>query len=51
MISGFGRWSVKKKRTRTGRNPQTGKSMTISARKVVTFKGSAKLRNKINSRY
>lgn len=51
MISGFGKWSVKKKRTRNGRNPRTGKSMTIGARKVVTFRGSAKLRNKINSRY
>lgn len=51
MISGFGRWSVKKKSARNGRNPQTCEPMTIGARKVVTFKGSATLRNKINSRH
>jgi len=44
MISGFGKWSVKKKRARDGRNPQTGEAMTIGARKVITFKGSKKLR-------
>lgn len=49
MISGFGRWSVKKKKARNGRNPQTGKSMTIGARKIVTFKSSPKLRNIMNS--
>jgi integration host factor subunit alpha len=48
MISGFGRWSVKKKRARTGRNPQTSEAMTITARKVVTFRGSVMLREKIN---
>jgi integration host factor subunit alpha len=48
MISGFGRWSVKKKRTRTGRNPQTGKSMMIDARKVVTFKCSSMVRKDLN---
>ena len=51
MILGFGKWFVKKKSARNGRNPQSGKSMIIGARKVVTFKGSAKLRDKINSRY
>ena len=48
MISGFGRWSVNKKRARTGRNPQTGKAMMIGARKVVTFKGSLTLREGMN---
>jgi integration host factor subunit alpha len=44
MISGFGKWTVVKKKARKGRNPQTGKAMTISARKVVTFKPSHVLR-------
>ena len=43
-ISGFGKWTVKSKRERNGRNPQTGKSMTLDARKVVTFKSSPVLR-------
>jgi integration host factor subunit alpha len=43
-ISGFGKWTVKAKRKRKGRNPQTGKEMTIDARKVVTFKPSHVLR-------
>jgi integration host factor subunit alpha len=49
-ISGFGRWSVRKKRARTGRNPQTGKAMTISARTVVTFKWSHKVWEKLNGK-
>jgi integration host factor subunit alpha len=44
MISGFGKWMVKAKKERKGRNPQTGESMMIDARKVVTFKPSAVLR-------
>ncbi len=44
MISGFGRWSVRSKRARRGRNPQTGKAITIDARKVVSFKPSFVLR-------
>jgi integration host factor subunit alpha len=47
-ISGFGKWVVKSKKERKGRNPQTGKSMTIAARKVVTFKEAPKLRSEIN---
>ena len=38
MISGFGKWTVRAKKKRKGRNPQTGKEMMIDARKVVTFK-------------
>jgi integration host factor subunit alpha len=48
MVSGFGRWSVNSKKARKGRNPQTGKDLTIRARKVVTFKASAVLRNILN---
>ena len=44
MISGFGKWTVKAKKERKGRNPQTGEALTIDARKVVTFKSSAVLR-------
>jgi integration host factor subunit alpha len=43
-ISGFGNLTVRKKRARTGRNPQTGERMGISARRVVTFKPSHLLR-------
>jgi integration host factor subunit alpha len=50
MISGFGKWTVKAKKARKGRNPKTGKEMTIDARKVVTFKPSAVLRDELNSR-
>ena len=48
MISGFGKWTVKAKKARRGRNPKTGKEMIIDARRVVTFKPSNVLRNKVN---
>lgn len=44
MVSGFGKWTVKAKKKRKGRNPQTGEALTIDARKVVTFKPSQALR-------
>jgi len=47
-LSGFGSFVVKQKQNRKGRNPQTGESITISARKVLTFKPSAVLRSAIN---
>ena len=47
-ISGFGKFSVKKKRERRGRNPATGEDMILDARRVVTFKCSGQLRDKIN---
>lgn len=49
MISGFGKFEVKKKAPRKGRNPATGKSMLLRERKVVTFKCAGKLKNSINS--
>ena len=49
-ISGFGNFVVKKKADRTGRNPQTGESITISSRKVLTFKPSTVLKSRINQR-
>ena len=48
IISGFGRFAVKEKHRRRGRNPQTGKQMTLPARRVVTFRLSSTLRNEIN---
>jgi integration host factor subunit alpha len=48
MISGVGKWTVKQKNARKGRNPQTGEDVTIAARKVVTFKEAPKLRSEIN---
>jgi integration host factor subunit alpha len=49
MISGFGKWSVRVKKKRIGRNPQTGKKIIIDARSVVTFKPSAVLRDAVAS--
>ena len=48
LISGFGKFSVRKKRARRGRNPQTQESLILSARKVVVFKSSGVLRQRIN---
>ena len=48
LISGFGKFCVKKKRERRGRNPATGKDMILEARRVVTFKCSGGLRDMIN---
>lgn len=47
-ISGFGNFVVKQKADRRGRNPQTGESITINARRILTFKPSTVLRNAIN---
>lgn len=47
-ISGFGNFEVKQKRDRRGRNPQTGETITIQARRVLTFKPSTLLRQAIN---
>jgi len=49
LISGFGKFCVKQKKERKGRNPATGDSMMLEPRKVVTFRCSGKLRDKINS--
>ena len=46
-ISGFGSFKILNKKERPGRNPKTGEPVTISARKVVTFKASQKLRKRI----
>ena len=49
LVSGFGKFCVKEKNARKGRNPATGQDMMLSPRKVVTFKCSGKLRDKINT--
>ena len=48
LISGFGKFCVNKKQERRGRNPATGDDMMLKPRKVVTFKCSGKLRERIN---
>jgi integration host factor subunit alpha len=45
MISGFGKWSVKAKRERNGRNPQTDEALLLDARKVVKFHPALVLNN------
>lgn len=49
LISGFGKFCVKEKKARRGRNPATGDDMLLSQRRVVTFRCSHLLREKINS--
>ena len=49
LISGFGKFCVKQKVERKGRNPATGDAMMLGPRKVVTFKCSGKLRDLINN--
>ena len=48
LISGFGKFCVKDKKQRRGRNPSTGRNLILDARKVVTFSCSTTLRDKIN---
>jgi integration host factor subunit alpha len=48
-ISGFGNFVVREKRSRVGRNPQTGESIEISARRVLTFRPSQVLRAEVNT--
>jgi integration host factor subunit alpha len=49
LISGFGKFVVKEKRARRGRNPQTREDLQLRARRVAIFKTSGILRKKINS--
>jgi integration host factor subunit alpha len=48
LISGFGKFSVRQKNERRGRNPKTGERMILESRRVVAFKSSLKLRDKVN---
>jgi integration host factor subunit alpha len=47
LVSGFGKFCVKDKRERRGRNPATGEDMMLAPRRVVTFKCSGKLRDNL----
>ena len=47
-ISGFGNFVVKQKKDRRGRNPQTGETITIESRRILTFKPSSILKAAIN---
>ncbi len=47
-ISGFGNFVVREKKSRVGRNPQTGEEMEIAARRVLTFRPSQVLKNMLN---
>ena len=47
LISGFGKFCVKEKRERKGRNPATGGDMMLAPRRVVTFRYSGKLRDRV----
>jgi integration host factor subunit alpha len=50
LISGFGKFCVKNKSERRGRNPATGEDMMLSPRRIITFKCSGNLRAKINKK-
>ena len=48
LVSGFGKFSVREKSQRRGRNPATGEDLILRPRRVVTFRCSGKLRDRIN---
>jgi integration host factor subunit alpha len=48
LLSGFGKFNVRDKKARKGRNPQTGEDLILDARRVVTFNPSGILRDKVN---
>jgi len=50
LLSGFGKFSVNEKAARKGRNPKTGDTVMIKARRVVTFKPAGKLRSRVNKK-
>ncbi len=51
LISGFGKFNVKNKKERRGRNPATNEDLMLEPRRVVTFKCSGKLRDRVNDSY
>lgn len=48
-LSGFGNFSVRDKKARPGRNPKTGESVAVSARRVVVFKAGQKMRDRVEN--
>ena len=51
LMSGFGKFCVRDKKARRGRNPATGEDKMLRARRVVTFKYSGKLRERLNGQH
>jgi integration host factor subunit alpha len=49
LISGFGKFSVRQKKERRGRNPQTRENLILRSRKVLVFRASGVLRKRLNS--
>jgi integration host factor subunit alpha len=50
LISGLGKFIIRKKEAPRGRNPQTGQDLTLDPRRVVTFKCSPRMRDRINGK-
>jgi len=50
MVSGFGKFSVQSKKERKGRNPATGETLMLKPRKIVAFKWSGKLKERLNEK-
>jgi integration host factor subunit alpha len=50
LISGFGKFIVRRKEARRGRNPATGEDLTLESRRVITFKCSPRMRERISRR-
>ena len=50
LLSGFGKFIVRKKAARRGRNPQTGDALTLEPRRVITFQCSSVMRDRINGK-
>ena len=50
LISGFGKFTVREKGARRGRNPATGEDLTLNPRRVITFKCSPVMRDRINDK-
>ena len=50
LISGFGKFIVKNKAARRARNPQTGQDLTLDPRRVITFKCSPRMRDRLNGK-
>ena len=50
LISGFGKFCIREKKPRRGRNPETGEDLMLDARRAVTFRCSSLLRAKLNGK-
>jgi integration host factor subunit alpha len=48
LSTGFGKWKVRKKRARRGRNPQTGEPIILPGRKIIVWNYSRVLKNAVN---